>query len=361
MRLYEYTIMASQKENDLIQYHHGRVMRYMLRNQAPGMDKLSEITKHIYISNWKNGCDLQLLREHGIKGVLCVTNQQKPESVLKGYEKRNINHKQVPFSTPVEGEAPDNLLVHARDMNTFILSHLEKEDRILIHCQDGVSISPAVVTIYMLTRHYMINYIEDMDMTRKLVKPDHMFVPAIIRMLKEYRPCIMIHPAFTWQVLVAEMLLKKQFAAEFRNYLAQERHLARQEKKQDKESRPAKRTKNQTPKKKNAKDGKDGKDEMPNEELSDEDLSNYISQAINDVNRSEFDELSDLKGLRVKESAKTGKKEHATDDPGDPGDPDDNGNSDDPSDPDDPDNNGLGEPGELDDDLDDFFDDLEDE
>lgn len=289
---------ASKKENELIQYHHGRVMRYMIRNQAPGMDKLSEITKHIYISNWKNGCDLHILREHGIKGVLCVTNQQKPESVLRNYEKRGISHKQVPFASPVEGEPPDNMLVHARTMNNFILSHIEKEDRVLIHCQDGVSLSPAVVAIFAITRHYMINYIENMSMTKKLVKPDHMFAPTIIRMLKEYRPCILIHPAFAWQVLVAEMILKRQFAAEFRKYLAQERHTARKEKKalNDAPDAPgapdAKKaiTKSKGPVKGSVK-GPTNEDT-----LSDEDISAYISQAID--NHSEFDELSDLKGIR---------------------------------------------------------------
>lgn len=285
---------ASKKENELIQYHHGRVMRYMIRNQAPGMDKLSEITKHIYISNWKNGCDLHILREHGIKGVLCVTNQQKPESVLRNYEKRGISHKQIPFASPVEGEPPDNMLVHARDMNNFILSHIEKEDRVLVHCQDGVSLSPAAVAIFALTRHYMINYIDNMSMTKKLVKPDHMFAPTIIRMLKEYRPCILIHPAFAWQVLVAEMILKRQFAAEFRKYLAQERYAARREKNID-STAP------------NASDTSDAPKVVPkskgpvNEDtLSDEDISAYISQAIDnaDASRSEFDELSDLKGIR---------------------------------------------------------------
>lgn len=299
--------VASKKENELIQYHHGRVMRYMIRNQAPGMDKLSEITKHIYISNWKNGCDLHLLREHGIKGVLCVTNQQKPEAVLRNYEKRGISHKQIPFAPPVEGEPPDNMLVHARDMNNFILSHIEKEDRVLVHCQDGVSLSPAAVAIFALTRHYMINYIDNMSMTKKLVKPDHMFAPTIIRMLKEYRPCILIHPAFAWQVLVAEMILKRQFAAEFRKYLAQERHTARKEKNKqsnDSDISDTSDTLKVVPKSKGPVNGS-----VKEDTISDEDISAYISQAID--NHSEFDELSDLKGIRkVREESRDVHENH---------------------------------------------------
>jgi predicted protein tyrosine phosphatase len=306
--------MASEREDDLIKHFHGKIMGFMIRNQAPGMDKLSEITKHIYISNWKNSCDLQLLRENGIKGVLCVTNQKKPEAIMKGYEKRNITHMQLPFATPAEGEKPDNIIVHAQKMTAYILGLVSNEDRVLVHCQDGVSISPAVVAIYMLTRYYTVSFMNDMEVTKKLVNPEEMFMPVIIKMLKEYRPCIVIHPAFTWQILVGEMLLKRQFATEYRKYLAQQRR--------EKSKSTGKSTGKGTGKDTGKGTGKDvsakkvieskKKDDddtgvplrvkpapkkRKEEVLSDDDISDYISKAIE--KHSEFDELSDLKGIRA--------------------------------------------------------------
>jgi hypothetical protein len=206
--------MSTQREQDIIKHHHGQIMKFMMKTEAPGMDKVSEVTDHIYLSNWKNGCDTMLLREQGIKAVLYLGQAPKNPSVLKAYEKRKIAHLHFPISA----EPPTDILPHVMRFNAYIHDHVRNEDRILIHCEDGISSSPAILAIYFINRYYITNFITNLGITKKLVDPESMFTIYIIRFLKEYRPCIVIHPVILYQVLLAEMLMKRQFSAEFQKY-----------------------------------------------------------------------------------------------------------------------------------------------
>jgi predicted protein tyrosine phosphatase len=160
--------MSTQREQDIIRHHHESIMKYMVKNEAPGMDKFSEVTQHIFISNWKNGCDTTMLREQGIKAVLYLGVDAKHASVTKAYEKRHINHLHL----PVDMEPPANILPHVQMLNSFIHDHVRKEEKVLIHCNDGISISPAILAIYFISRYYVTNFITNMKITKNLVHPE---------------------------------------------------------------------------------------------------------------------------------------------------------------------------------------------
>jgi hypothetical protein len=220
--------MSSEREKDIIKDNHGRIMAYMMKNQAPGIEKFSETTPHIYLSNWKNGCDVQLLREQGIKRVLYLGTDKKPESVIKAYGKRNISHAEMPIAV----DPPTNILPSLQNLSAFIHESVMKEEKILIHCKDGSAVSPSILVFYLLSRYYLTNYITNLNVTKLLVDPESMFALTIIKFLKQYRPCIVIHPALTYQILLSEMLLKRQFAAEFRKFNQGNRKKQKQKKAQ---------------------------------------------------------------------------------------------------------------------------------
>jgi hypothetical protein len=269
-------------------------MKYMVKNEAPGMDKFSEVTQHIFISNWKNGCDTTMLREQGIKAVLYLGVDAKHASVTKAYEKRHINHLHL----PVDMEPPANILPHVQMLNSFIHDHVRKEEKVLIHCNDGISISPAILAIYFISRYYVTNFITNMKITKNLVHPEEMFAPTVIKFIKQYRPCILIHPAFTYQVLLAEMLMKHQFSKEFREYrraenvkAKKEREIAKARKRRAKSNtKAAGRQKGVIKQKKKAKDAKNAKKAKDDESvestvseedvLSSEEMEDYISSAL---------------------------------------------------------------------------------
>ena len=185
----------------------GKIVRYCRTMQGPGINKISEMTQHIYISNFDNACDIDQIRELGINIILYLGLKEKESSTLKRYRKRKIEHIQF----RIEDSESSNLVPHLDRCYDMVHQYILDEKKILIHCDKGVSLSPSLVAYYFIKRYYLTNFKRKKSKTKELIDFRTSFLPIVFRFMKECRPCIDPKPNFIYQILCIEQQMKQYF------------------------------------------------------------------------------------------------------------------------------------------------------
>jgi hypothetical protein len=201
------TDVRERKDRKILERVHSDTMRLIKALKGPGLGKMSEITTHIYMSNWQLSCDIKLMREHNIAAILCVDQTDKPPEILKAYKKRKIEQLQIRIAdTPSE-----KILPHFEMAYNFMQHFIASDKKVLIHCAAGVSRSAAFVLYYLLKRYYLTNFKKLKSVTKDLIDTNVYFLPRIVQFVKENRACIEPNEGFIDQLLWSEYRMKKHF------------------------------------------------------------------------------------------------------------------------------------------------------
>ncbi len=206
-----------------------QILKYLDENDGPGINNIDQILQHVYLSNYQNATNKQVLRQYRIKEILFINESKKTDETMKLYEELEINHN---YLYAIDGNVKFTefmeLVEHAYDL---IVKAITSKKNILIHCSAGISRSPTVVIYYVLKRYYLLNLknviaeigiLETKDEikkeiptikinARKIVNPFKSYLINAIRLVKNRRVCIQPNSYFIQMLLSSEQALKQVF------------------------------------------------------------------------------------------------------------------------------------------------------
>lgn len=170
-----------------------QISKYLNMNVNPGVNTISEITKHVYLSNDN-----------------MVSNNKK---MIRSLDVVNIIHV-----GPIKLNNVDNIIVDNDDdfvdcLDDFydkLHQNIINEKKTLISCDTGMSLSAAFVAFYFLRRYYVTNYKKSNEITKDLISNNFILI-TIIKFIKYSRPCIHIHHDLILDLVYVEDRIKKYF------------------------------------------------------------------------------------------------------------------------------------------------------
>ena len=151
------------------------------------MGDISCIYKQVFIGNYNQACDINLLKKNNIKSVLHLGCHKKSNKILLLYKKYNIHHKFI------EMRDMQNIDInpYCTSASEYINYFTRRGDNILVHCKMGISRSPTVVA------HYLMTLMHDHMKKQKSVHP---VLDEIIDLIRINRPCINPNSGFITQL-----------------------------------------------------------------------------------------------------------------------------------------------------------------
>ncbi|GAA5837473.1 hypothetical protein JCM3766R1_000457 [Sporobolomyces carnicolor] len=156
--------------------------RYEMRREA------QEIVPGLYVGPFQPSWKLEILQGLGISHILCIAESREAHLVRAKFPEH------VTYLIQEIRDADDqNLIRIFPQAQAFIDGALSSGGRVLVHCGDGISRSPAIVTAYIMMKT-SLTY-EDafafVQARRFCVSPRIEFV----RQLEAYRPILLANQA----------------------------------------------------------------------------------------------------------------------------------------------------------------------
>lgn len=135
--------------------------------------KASEVLPFLYIGNARDAQDLRVLQALGITRVLNVTSH------VPGYHQDSgICYKTL----PAMDSGHQNLRQYFDEAIHFIDEARQSGERVLVHCQAGVSRSPTIVIAYLMkhTRRTMVDSYKYVKARRPIISPNLNFMGQLV-------------------------------------------------------------------------------------------------------------------------------------------------------------------------------------
>jgi protein tyrosine phosphatase len=180
------------------------ILRYLKNNTGPGINTMSRITPNIFISDYETSLDIDMLKIYEIKTVIDVSNLNKNTEILKLYEKNKITNTIIKVPKDLDLLTLESFIEQLMIVYDIMVKEINKKNKILIHCEDGVNISPIYVIFFMLKRFYITNFNKNND----IIDTDILFLLKIIKFIKDRRICVEPDANFIMQLLKIEYALK---------------------------------------------------------------------------------------------------------------------------------------------------------
>lgn len=282
--------MLTKKDKKHIEDELAKIDKYLKQEVGPGMSNFSEITPHIYITNWAGASNHTYLKDKIIELVICVSKEKKSKNELKVYNRLHIQH----VSIPIADDPRESLNIHLDRFYEMMHSSVMEEKNILVHCETGSSASATLVLYYLLRRYYATNFGKKDKTDRDLISKQFKLKP-LMEYMKDRRPCVEPNLGFVAQLLTAELILKKKYTALYEARVEEERQEREREDDESAEEQRRKSSlkvrnsvKKQIPKKVRFKD------------ISEESESESFSEDARNRSRNRF---AKLKTIKQKEEA----------------------------------------------------------
>ncbi len=194
--------------------------KYLKQEAGPGMSKFSEITPHLFITNWESACNSSHLKDKTIELVILVSKDNKTDKEMRLYQAMRIQQVKIDIA-----DVPsENITKYFDKFYNLVYNSVLEEKNILIHCETGISSSVAFVLYYLLKRYYITNYGKKRSLDAELASPKSFQLKRIIEYLKIRRTCIEPNMGFVQQLLTAELFMKKEIAGDLeRQRIAREK------------------------------------------------------------------------------------------------------------------------------------------
>jgi predicted protein tyrosine phosphatase len=121
------------------------------------LDSLSQITEHIYLSNYNTAHNTKLLLEHDIRNVVTLSASPFASPFTPLVPTQRIKHEElggeqllISAIDCMKYPIIDNHFVEVYD---FIEECVSKNQKVLVHCVAGVSRSPTMVIAYLMKKN----------------------------------------------------------------------------------------------------------------------------------------------------------------------------------------------------------------
>lgn len=160
---------------------------------GPGVNKYSEITANIFITNKQSGMDIPTLKSNNFSMVIAVNVDfpgvsgvsgipENTKNIEKQFKKHKITLKNVSVGSDLSVMLPFKLYEQ-------IQNHINSGKRLLVFCNDGCSISPIFVMYFYFMRYYDSNYTKNISVTENLLLSRTFVMPTIAKKIKMGRIC----------------------------------------------------------------------------------------------------------------------------------------------------------------------------
>lgn len=210
--------MLTKRDKKHIEDELAKIDKYLKQDVGPGMSNFSEITSHIYITNWAGACNHTYLKDKIIELVICVSKEKKTRDELKVYNRLRIQH----VSIPIADDPRENIGIHLDRFYEMMHSSIMEEKNILVHCETGSSASASLVLYYLLRRYYATNFGKRANINQNLISKQFK-LKQLINYMKDRRPCVDPNLGFIAQLLTAELILKKKYTTIYEAQLEEQR------------------------------------------------------------------------------------------------------------------------------------------
>lgn len=182
------------------------MVNYSRNTMGPGINKISEITSHLCISNYDTCLEINNLKDFDIDFVIYLGLKAQNPEFLKKYELENKNFLQIKIPDFLNNQKLPNLANFLEEVYLTLHNLVYDKKKILICCDRGVSLSGGVLLYYFLRRFYLTN-----SDNPSLENLEQFYSLEILKFLKEFRPCLDIHPGWLYQILVLEIMIKENY------------------------------------------------------------------------------------------------------------------------------------------------------
>ena len=73
-------MLLTKRDQQHVESEVKKIAKFLQQEAGPGMDKFSEITSHLYISNWSSACNPNYLKDKDIELVVCTSKDNKSKN-----------------------------------------------------------------------------------------------------------------------------------------------------------------------------------------------------------------------------------------------------------------------------------------
>lgn len=136
-------------------------------------EDIHELYPNLFISNRITAQNFRLLQNYKIKAIISINNFFKNENVLKGYAKMGIDHYHYNLY-----DHPDSNIKRIADITNKIIDHyLSIGERVLVHCEMGISRSASIVISYIMWKENKpyFEVLPDVRKIRNIIRPNKGF------------------------------------------------------------------------------------------------------------------------------------------------------------------------------------------
>jgi protein-tyrosine phosphatase/thiol-disulfide isomerase/thioredoxin len=114
------------------------------------IDELSQITPHLFLSNWPSSENVELLKHDGIRAILTAETRSRTREVLNDYASLGISYRQI----YIDDSPTENISLYFNPTYDFIEDHISKGQNVLVNCHAGVSRSATLVLNWIIRTWY---------------------------------------------------------------------------------------------------------------------------------------------------------------------------------------------------------------
>lgn len=159
-------------------------------------DELSQITPHLFLSNWPSSENTQLLKNHQIKAILTAETRPRNKNIANKYRELGISYKQI----YINDSPSENISLYFDPTYDFIESHISEGHNVLVNCHAGVSRSVTLVLNWIIRNWYQACP-EQLDPYEAVVES--------LEFIRERRPIVNPNLGFMKQLTMAAELYKE--------------------------------------------------------------------------------------------------------------------------------------------------------
>lgn len=170
-----YPVLTQQQIKDAVEGPPDVEWKYEMRRQC------QEVLPNLLLGPFLVSKSLETLNELGITHILCIRDVKEAFSVRARFP-QNFTYLEL----DVQDNEDQNLIRVYPQARDFILGALAAGGRVLVHCNGGISLSPAFVIMFVMEQYQMTSEqaIQLVQNKRYCISPNGGFMSQI----KEYEP-----------------------------------------------------------------------------------------------------------------------------------------------------------------------------